>query len=355
MADSAQQKSEQATPKRREDARERGNVAKSRELPSAAVLLAGLGATAFTAQSFHQHISSLMITVFNGIDHFELGQASTAALLDQVMYTMGVIVLPVMIVIFITAVLANFIQIGALFTLKTIQPKLSKINPFTGIKRLFSLNALTDLIKNVLKLLAVGWVAYKTVMAEMPTLMNVADMSVGGIVAYILELILTIFLRCSLLILALALFDYFYQKWNWARQLKMTKQEVKDEFKNREGDPLVKSKIRQIQRELASRRMMDDVPSADVIVTNPTHLAVALRYDKQAMDAPKIVAKGADQVAQRIKTIAAAYDVPVVENKPLARALFKLDIGQVIPEDLYQTVAHVLAYVYSLDRQAARA
>ena len=355
MADSAQQKSEQATPKRRDEARDRGNVAKSRELPSAAVLLAGLGALVYMAKSFHYNISSLMITIFNGIDRMDLGEASTTALLDQVLYTMTAIVLPVMVVIFITAALANFIQVGALFTLKPIQPKLSKLNPASGIKRMFSLNSLTDLVKNVMKLLLVGWVAYKTVIAEMPTLMNAADMSIGGIVIYILDLILTIFLRCSLLILALALFDYFYQRWNWERQLKMTKQEVKDEFKNREGDPLVKSKIRQIQRQLASRRMMDDVPSADVIVTNPTHLAVALKYDKTNMDAPKIVAKGADQVAQRIKKIAAAYDVPVVENKPLARTLFKLEIGQVIPEDLYQTVAHLLAYVYSLDRRAAAA
>lgn len=351
-----QEKTEQATPKRVEEARQKGNVAKSMELPSASVLLAGLLTLAFTAPLIHGRLTDLFVSVLSRIGQIPLDLSGAATFLSGVLLTGFKVVAPVMAVVFIVAVLVNFFQVGALFTLKPLQPKLEKINPAKGIKRYFSVKTLADLIKNLAKIILVGVVAYKTVEGEMAGLAGLAGLSVEQIVVYILSMCFQIFLRCALLILALALLDYAFQRWQYNKNLMMSKQEVKDEYKQREGDPLVKSKIRSIQRRLANERMMDAVPEADVVITNPTHLAVALAYRSGEMSAPKVLAKGANLLAEKIKEIAAEHGVPVVEDKPLARALYKLEVGQVIPEELFQTVAKVLAYVYQLkDRKLAGA
>ena len=218
-----------------------------------------------------------------------------------------------------------------------------------------SFKSLVEMLKSVAKLGLVGYVAYRIVMNEKGGLALLADMDVTAILAYIMKVNLKIFFWCTVLILVLAIIDFVYQRWQHEKNLKMSKQEVKDEFKQREGDPMVKSRIRNIQRKMAHQRMMTAVPTADAIITNPTHLAVAIKYDAVKMDAPRVVAKGAGFVAERIKKMAQAYGVPIIENKPLARALFKLEIGQLIPADLYKAVAEVLAYVYKLKRGRRRA
>lgn len=262
---------------------------------------------------------------------------------------------PVMLVVFLVALLVNYAQVGPLFTLKPLQPKFEKINPAKGVKKYFSIKILAELLKNVLKLAAICYVAYATVAAEMATVTSLSSLTVQQIVIYILSICFKIFLRCALLIMVLAFMDFAFQKWQHEKQLRMSKQEVKDEFKQREGDPMIKARIRTIQRKMASQRMMEAVPQADVVVTNPSHLAVALRYVTGEMAAPQVVAKGAGLLAEKIKKLAQAYNIPLIEDKPLAQALYRLEVGQSIPEDFYQAVARILAYVYQLKDKKAPA
>lgn len=357
MAESAggQEKTEKATPKRLEDARQKGNVAKSQELPSASVLLAGLLTLGFTASMIYTRLSEIFIGLLANAGSIRLDSGDGSALLVGALFNGVKIVAPIMAVVFIVAVLVNFAQVGPLLTFKPLQPKFSKINPFKGMKKFFSLKIVADTIKNILKLMAVGFVAYQVVEGEMDQLGNLADFSLEQVVVYIISICFKIFLRCALLILAIAFIDFLYQRWQYMKNLKMSKQEIRDEFKQREGDPMVKARIRSIQRKMASERMMEAVPEADVVITNPTHLAVALAYQSGEIPAPKLVAKGADLMAKKIRELAEEHGIPIVEEKPLAHALYKLDIGQVIPEELYQAVAHVLAYVFQLkNRQAGQ-
>ena len=358
MADSSsgQEKTEKATPKRLEDARQKGNVAKSMELPSASVLLSGLLTLGFTASLIYSNLSEIFIGLLANAGSIRLDSGEGSAILEGALFNAFKVVAPVMVVVFIVAVLVNFAQVGPLLTFQPLQPKFSKINPFKGMKRFFSLRIVADTIKNMLKLLAVGFVAYKTVIGEMDQIGGLAGLSLEQIVVYIISVCFKIFLRCALLILAIAFIDFLYQRWQYMKSLKMSKQEVKDEFKQREGDPMVKARIRSIQRKMAAERMMEAIPGADVVITNPTHLAVALSYVSGQIPAPKVVAKGADLMAKRIREVAQEHGVPIVEEKPLAQALFKLEIGQIIPEELYQAVAKVLAYVFQLkERKAGRA
>ncbi len=355
MAESSggQEKTEKATPKRLEEARKKGNVAKSQELPSASVLLAGLLTLGFTASMIYTNLSEIFIGLLSNAGSIRLDSGDGSALLTGALFNALKIVAPIMAVVFIVAVLVNFAQVGPLLTFQPLQPKFSKINPFKGLKKFFSLKIVVDTLKNMLKLLAVGFVAYKVVEGEMDQLGTLGDLSLEQIVVYIISICFKIFLRCALLILAIAFADFVYQRWQYMKNLKMSKQEIRDEFKQREGDPMIKARIRSIQRKMATERMMEAVPDADVVITNPTHLAVALAYRSGEIPAPKIVAKGADLMAKRIRDLAEENGVPVVEEKPLAQALYKLDIGQVIPEELYQAVAQVLAFVFQLkERQA---
>jgi flagellar biosynthetic protein FlhB len=247
------------------------------------------------------------------------------------------------------AMLANVIQVGFLFSWEPLTPKLSKLNPLEGMKRLVSLRSLTEMVKFVAKVVLVGIVVYTVVRKEIPFMMPLAGQSIQDIGSYICTTILRIMLRTSWVLLVLAILDYAYQRWEFEKGLRMTRQEIKDEHKQSEGDPLVKSRIRRVQREWARRRMMEAVPQADVVITNPLQLAIAIAYENDTMVAPQVLAKGAGPVAVRIREIARSYGIPIVENKPLARALFKdVDLGQQIPAALYKAVAEVLAYVYRL-------
>ncbi|KMY68965.1 hypothetical protein AAU61_05250 [Desulfocarbo indianensis] len=350
MADQgAQEKTEKPTPRRRSKAREQGQVAKSMEISSVAVLMAGIGSLWLFGGFFYERITGLMRHMFQNSGSADLNFLGVVDLSATIWNHFLITVLPVWAAVTLAAIVINLAQVGFLFAPKRIKPDLKKINPIKGFKKFFSLRLLVDLGKNLGKLAVVGGVAYLTVRQEWENLPNLGDLPVSAIVIYILEVCFTIFWRSVLAMVILAVLDWSYQKYDFEKNLKMSKQEIKDEFKQTEGDPQVKSRIRSIQREQVKKRMMSQVPEADVVITNPTHLAVALSYKVGQMDAPTVVAKGANKVAEKIKELAREHNIPIIEDKPLAQALFKaVEVGQSIPGDLYEAVASILAHVYRM-------
>jgi flagellar biosynthetic protein FlhB len=348
----AEEKTEQGTPKRREEAKRKGQVARSREIPSVMTLMAGLSVLYFLSTHMLRQLSALMVHFFSDMGSFPLEAANMQALGFELARELALIVGPVLLAVAAAAILSNVAQVRGIFSAELVKPDLSKISPLKGLGRICSAQAFVDLAKSVFKILIVGGVAYYTVRGEIPRLLPLADRDAGGILSYVGSVSFTLFVRTALVMFALAALDYFYQRWSFEKSIRMTRQELKEEYKQTEGDPLVKSRIRSVQRDLARKRMMADVPKADVIITNPTHLAVALRYAIGEMEAPKVIAKGAGAVAEKIKEIGRAHAVPILENKPLAQALFKtVEIGQMIPADFYQAVADILAYVYKMKRK----
>lgn len=350
--DTDQERTEQASPRRREEARKKGQVARSQELSSVAVLAAGLVFFYFGSSSLVSRIMDLMKNILRDSGKISLENAGTVqSLLAGLMIDSFFILFPFLLLVIAAGVLANYFQVGFLFSAEPLTPDLSKIDPIKGFKRLFSLRALAELIKNCLKIIVISVVVYLTLRAEAVNTLTLADKSIWEIISCVGDISFKIIFRTCWVLLFLAALDYLYQRWEFEKSLRMTRQEVKDEHKQTEGDPLVKARIRRIQREIARRRMMAKVPKADVVITNPDHLAVALLYDPEKMAAPVVVAKGAGETAEKIRKLAREHGVPVLENKPLARALFKLvKVNDVIPEKLYRFVAEVLAYVYSLKR-----
>jgi flagellar biosynthetic protein FlhB len=247
----------------------------------------------------------------------------------------------------IVGLAANILQVGFKITTEAIAPELNRLNPIAGMKRFVSLKAMVELAKSIAKLVLIGAIAYVFVKSDMDAFPQLIHQEVGQILAYIARVALKISFFVCLAMIILAALDFLYQRWQFEKDLKMTKQEVKDEQKQTYGDPQVKFRIRSMQLEMARRRMMETVPEADVVITNPTHLAIALKFDAAEMIAPQVLAKDAGHVAQRIKELAAEHQVPLVEDKPLARALYKMvELGDYIPAEHYRAVAEVLAYVY---------
>ena len=351
MADRPNQdKTEKATPKRRQDARKKGQVAQSRELPSVMILMMSLGLFFFGGGWMFLNLAGFMGDALRSVALFRLADAESAGILliDTFRITFKIL-LPLMLVVFVAGLAGNVAQFGFLFSTEALAPKWNKLNPLSGLKRLFSLRSLVELVKSIVKILFVAAVAYLLLKKELELIPSLTQQGVGDILAFVARVAFKICLNVSLALIVLAVLDYAYQRYEHEKGLKMTKQEVKDEYKQTEGDPKVKSRIRSIQLETARQRMMEAVPTADVVITNPTHLAVAIKFDAASMVAPQVVAKGAGYVAEKIKQIAAEHNVPRVEDKPLARTLFKIvDIGDTIPVDLYKAVAEVLAYVYRL-------
>lgn len=347
--DSFAERTEKATPKRREEARKKGRVARSREIPSAMVLLAGLSALYFGGAFMFHHLRSFMSQSLSRIGTYVLDGGSVQALGHEFVGSLLFILAPVLAAVTGISLMSNYVQVGSLFAMELVKPDLGRINPAKGFGRLFSKQALAELLKSLLKLAIVGFVVYSTLRTEVARILLLTSEDPGGLLGFISNVSFSLFLKAGLAILFLAGLDYAFQRWSYERELRMTKQEMKEEFKQVEGDPLIKSRIRSIQKELARRRMMAEVPKADVVITNPIHLAVALSYRSSEMEAPQVVAKGAGFVAERIKEIARSHEIPIVENKPLAQVLFKtVGIGQTIPVALYQAVADVLAYVYRI-------
>ncbi len=347
------EQTEKATPKRREEARGRGQVAKSPDLAGASVFLAGvfvlhactpaaLGSLSTSVQEIlwriHEHQDFTITSVWT---LFARGFGGLALLLG---------------LLFGAAVIAgigvNVLQTGFLISLTPIAPSFNKINPLTGFQRMFSRQVLVNLAKQLLKLGAVLVIIYSSVAGNVNTLLMLGQLSPQHMLSFVGELIFSIGWKFGLLLVIVGLLDYAYEKWQYEENLKMTKQEVKDEFRQSEGNPEAKGAVKRRQREFARRRMMSAVPKATVVVTNPTHFAVALEWDEVKMEAPVVTAKGADLLAKRIREIAQEHGVPIMENPPLARTLYaKVELEQSIPPNLYAAVAQVIAFVYKIKRK----
>jgi len=349
--ETGEEKTEEPTGKRRGEARDEGQVAKSVEVGNVAVLLSGLASLYIFGTYLYGRLEYFIHDAFKVWSDPSFTDADFLALTKRYIEDYIITLLPVFLLIVMVTFIVQAIQVGGVkVTWKALQPKLSKFNPISGLKQLlFSVRSLVELFKSIAKLTLVAWIAFLVIRSEMPYLINLGDMEINSIFLYILSVMFKIFLWTSMLMILIAIIDYSYQMYEHEKNLKMTKQEIKDENKQSEGDPQVKSRIKGLQKEMAMRRMMEDVPKADVVVTNPVHLAIALGYDNVAMNAPTVLAKGAGQVAENIKKKAKEHDIPVVENVELARNLYRMvELGSEIPTTLYQAVAEVLAYVYRL-------
>lgn len=344
-----QDKTEPATPKRREEARKKGEVGKSREIPSVAVLGASLIFMYFAGAHLTFSLGNVIHTAFVSIPSIKDSNFSVAYFSHQYLEIFLFMLLPMLAVLMVVAIAANVAQTGFIWSVEPLAPKASKISPIEGAKKMFSKRSLVEMAKSLGKIIVVGWAAFSTIQANRGRLVELVYQGKGEILRFMGKTSFEVVIRSCYVITVLAILDFLYQKWEFEQDLKMTKQEVKEEFKQTEGDPLVKSRIRSIQREMARRRMMEDVKNADVIITNPEHLSIALRYDSLTMEAPTVVAKGANNIAFKIREIAKDNRIPLVENKPLAQNLYKfVNIGQEIPSDFYQAAAEILAYVYGL-------
>ncbi len=347
-------KTEKATPKKRDEARKKGQVAKSMEVTSAAILIAALVYFHFGANGMLLSIMELMKETFRTAGQTPISVNNIPGLLSEYVVKSFIILMPLLVILGVAGFLANFLQIGLKFSPEAIKPQLSKLNPFKGIQGLISLQSLVQLFQSMAKIMIVGFVVYLVVKGEVENVLPLIDQSVWGILTYIGQVSFKIIINTCWVLVLLAILDYAFRKWQYEESLKMTKQEVKDEHKQMEGDPQVRGRIRGLQRQAARRRMMAAVPKADVVITNPTHIAVALSYDQEKMFAPMVVAKGEGLIAERIKEIARENSVPVIENKPVAQLLNKMvDIDEEIPENLYRAVAEILAYVYGLKQKEA--
>jgi len=349
MADQSSDKTEQPTPKRLEDARKKGNVAKSMEINSAFILLGGTLTLFFISGYMFQNFSLFMRHVFSSLMTYQIAQDSIRSYAISLIAISLKLIAPLMLAILVIGILSNIGQVGFLFTLEPVIPNPEKINPIKGFQRIFSMRSVEELVKGILKIAIIGYVMYRVIKGHYHDYFLLMDQGTGQIISFMMKVIFQMAIWASLILVVLAAADFAFQKWNYLKDMRMTKQEVKEEMKEYEGDPQVKGRIRSLQREMARKRMMADVPKADVVITNPTHYAVALKYELEGMDAPRVLAKGSRKLALKIKEIARENGVPIVEDPPLARALFKsTEVGMEIPIDLFQSVAEVLAYIYRL-------
>lgn len=346
------EKTEEPTAKKLEDARKKGQVMRSTEVVTAATLLAFF----FMLKIFVGFIGNRFMTSFRQTigfisdytsEPFTLNTART--IIRGSFWNIIVAAFPIMIVGLVVTIVAIVFQVKWKVTAEPLKPKFDKFNPVTGMKRLFSKDKIMDLFKSIAKVVILAYVVYSYLKNQWPLIYKMYSYTLPQAIAVIGDTVINVGIRISALFAMIAMFDLFYQKWKYHQDMMMSKQEVKDEYKNSEGDPKVKSQQKQRMQQASQRRMMQDLPNADVVITNPTHLAVAIKYDKDTNEAPVVVAKGADYLAQKIKDRARENAIEIVENKPLARMLYhNVEIGTEIPPELYQMVAEVLAYVYSL-------
>nr|WP_237690682.1 flagellar biosynthesis protein FlhB [Paenibacillus caui] len=345
----AEEKTEKATPKKRQEARKKGQVAKSNEIPGALVLLSSFLALMMFGGFYKERLVALFKDFFLHRLTSEITMENVINLFGSAAIQIAIMLAPIFAVVIIMALLSNYIQVGFLLTGEPLKLKFSKIDPIKGFKNIVSMRSLVEMLKSIFKLLVIAVVVYTTISGAQSEISKMGHMAVERTFSYTAKLTMELGLKIGAALLILAAADYMYQRYSHSKSLRMSKQDIKDEYKKMEGDPLIKGKIRERQRRMALQRMMQEIPKADVIITNPTHFAVALKYDGNEMDAPQVIAKGQDYVALRIKDIAKEHGVITMENKPLARALFhRTEIGDSIPADLFQAVAEVLAYVYKL-------
>jgi len=347
-SDSGGEKTEDPSNKRREDFRKKGQVVQSKEVQTAALFTVVLLFWIYYLPTFWTNVTILLFSLWQASGQFEITPASTMNLAFFLLQQFAYLMAPLFVLVLIVAFFSSVFQFGWLLTAKPLTPDFSKMNPISGMARFVSKKSMMEVVKSVLKVLLIGFIGYSTVLNNFEEALILVDVSIVSTISFLGRVALTIFAKICALLIFLAFLDFMFLKWEMEEKMKMTKQEVKEEFKQSEGDPHVKAQIRSIQQEMARKRMMADVPKADVVVTNPTHLSIAIQYDSEKMDAPLIIAKGADFIAMRIREIARENNIPIIENPPVARLLHNLEIGEHVPEDLFKAVAEILAHVYSL-------
>jgi len=344
-----EEKTHPATPRRRRRMRRRGQVAKSAEMNSALVLIGGVFLLRFLGYPLFTRQFSLFQNTLSELFYFTFSPQDICFRLKQAILYASLSLLPFLLLIMIIAVIANVIQVGFIFTPYPLIPDLNRINPVRGLRRIFSIQGLVKLLVSILKITVIGYIAYIIVKGQLPLVLSLTGQHVGKIFAVASAIVFKLLLFLCAGIVPLAFFDYIFQKRYHEKQLRMSREELKEELRQTEGDPLIKSRIRSLQRQVLKSRMMQKIPQADVVITNPQHLAVALQYEREKMSAPVLVAKGRGLIAEKIKEIARKYNVPIVENRWLAQMLYKsVEIGEEIPVKFYQAVAEVLAYIYRL-------
>lgn len=344
------EKTEEPSAKRREDFRKKGQVAQSKEVQTALLFTIILLFWMFYMPEFWAELSKLIASIWMNLNQFDGSPSAVSSLFIFIAKQMAFLLMPLFILVMIVGFFSSVFQIGWLFTTQPLTPDFSKISPIQGFGRMFSMRALVDLFKSVGKVILIGWLAYSTVIAHFNEALILVDTSPGAAILFLGRVATLILAKVCALMILIAAIDFMYTKHEMEEKMKMTKQEVKEEYKEMEGDPFIKGQIRRIQQEMAQKRMMADVPDADVVVTNPTHISVAIKYDTKSMDAPIVLAKGADHIAMKIREIARKNEIPIMENPPVARLLHKIDLGATIPEEMFKAVAEILAHVYSLKK-----
>lgn len=344
-----------ASPRKIQQARERGQVAKSADLSAGTLLLLALLSMWMFGGQALTHMLSMTRYYLTDAHALLVEPATVQSLAAGAILRMAPVIAPLMVVLLIGGIIINISQFGFIASAQAITPKLERINPIAGFKRFVTLRTFVELIKSILKLTMIGYVVWLTLRGRMPELISLMDLTPWGSSKAILGLVFTVWWRIAMTLLIIGILDFGFQRWQYGRDNMMTQQEARDELRQLEGDPRIRQRVRQIQRQIAMQRMMTEVPEADVIITNPVTYAVALRYDVAATDTPVVSAKGARKMAVRIRDIGIENDVPIVERPELARALFRaVEVGQPISEELFRAVAEVLAYVYEIDRRQAK-
>lgn len=347
------EKKHPATPKRKEEARKKGQVLKSQELNSALLLLGFVALFKFWLPEMVLRLQQIFLYVASLSS--EVSPRSIASIMKNLSWMSLIIMAPIFAVASVIAVASNYAQVGSLFTFTPMRPQLSRISLIAGAKRMFGIKAVFEMLKSISKIIIIGYFLYATLRDNLEIFPGLQQLEVLQATTLIGSLLMSLAWKISVAFLLIALADYAYQWWDYQKSLKMNEEELKQEYKQTEGNPELKSEIKKRQRALSTRRMMEDLKKADVVITNPTHFAVALRYDLQEQSAPYVVAKGQDNLAQKIKEVAKEYKIVIMENKPLARTLYsQAEIGQVVPPELYKAVAEILAFVYRLKKKKVR-
>lgn len=349
------EKTEPATAKKLRDARKKGQVAKSKEIANGFGILALFLVLKLWVGTMGNQFLGVFPDIYNRIPDVVtfwngfIPESDTKIVFIEMLLQVIIIMGPILLIGFVMAFVCDLVQVKWKPTSKPLKPKFNKLNPVSGVKKLFSLNSIVELIKSIAKIGLIVYICYSYLKDKWALLFSLYDMPLTQALGLLAETVTDLGIRVALVYMIIAFADYIYQKVKFKRDMRMTKQEVKEEFKQQEGDPKIKGKIRQKMMEASQRRMMQNLPQADVVITNPTHYAVAIKYDPEVADAPIVIAKGEDYLAARIKEVAKENHIEIVENKPLARMLYaNVEVGQAVPPELYQAVAEVLAFVYHL-------
>ncbi len=357
FADEGGDKTEEPTAKKIEDSRKEGSVAKSKEVSNAITLLAFFISLKIFIPFLSKRLLEMFEIFWSPASELATKNFSTKTMwqlfFDVIIYIV-ITILPFMLVALVVGFLSERFQIKWMVTAKPLKPKFNKLNPVSGFKRMFSKEALFNLVLSILKIIVFSAIAYSVIKDNVGVIISVYDYNIEDCLGILYDVVMDLGIKISVVYLLFGIADLFFKKWKHKKDLRMTKNEVKDEYKNQEGDPKIKGQQRQRMQQAARRRMMNSIPEADVVITNPTHFAVALKYDNALSSAPVVTAKGADYLAMKIKDIARENNVEIVENKPLARMLYSnVEVGNEIPPELYQAVAEVLAYVYKLKNKVS--